>query len=295
MIPRSLALGVTQLNLLIITVIISHLPVGSMTVWSWADNLQNFPINIFGVSLALSAFPVFSQAFLDKDHQKFKNIFSQSFRRILFFIIPISVAILLLRAQIVRLVLGLGSGKFDWDATILTAQTLGFFSISLFAQASIPILARSFFAQQDTKTPVAISIFSVCINAVLAWWLSSWMGVYGLALAFSIASLLDMLMLLAALRVRMGDLDDRQIMNSTFKILVGALFMGLAIQGGKYLIAQFVNMRTYVGIFLQTAGALGVGGMVYLIIALYWDFSEVEIIKHWLKKIKKQLLNNNNH
>lgn len=289
---RSLALGIVQINALIIAALALRLEVGSLVIWTWADNLQQFPINVFGVSLALSAFPVFSSALAVHDMKQFKEYFSESFRKVLFFIIPISIITLLLRAQIVRLILGsFGGGKFDWDATILTAQTLGFFSISMFAQASIPMLARSFFAQQNTKTPVIISLISMVINASLAWWLSTFMGVFGLALAFSIASLLNMLMLLVCLRVHCGDLDDQRIISSVWKIIIASLFMGLIIQGVKYAVAPLVDMHTFVGIFTQTVLSMAAGAGVYFIIAYYFKFSEVEIVRNFISKVKSLIRN----
>ncbi|MFA6028185.1 MAG: murein biosynthesis integral membrane protein MurJ [Patescibacteria group bacterium] len=289
---RSLALGIVQINALIIAALALRLEEGSLAIWTWADNLQHFPINVFGVSLAISAFPVFSSALACHDMKQFKQYFSESFRKVLFFIIPISIITLLLRAQIVRLILGsFGGGKFDWDATILTAQTLGFFSISMFAQACIPMLARSFFAQKNTKTPVIISLISMIINAALAWWLSQFMGVYGLALAFSISSLINMLMLLVCLRVQCGDLDDQRIINSVWKIILASLVMGLVIHGVKYAVAPLVDMHTFVGIFLQTVLSMAAGASVYLFIAYYFKFSEVEIVREFMGKAKKLFTN----
>lgn len=290
--PRALALGIVQINALITAAFALRLDEGSLTVWTWADNLQHFPINVFGVSLALSSFPVFSQAFADKDMEKFKVVFSSNFRRILFLIIPVSIAFLLLRAQIVRLILGsFGGGAFDWDATILTAQVLGFFAISMFAQATIPLLARSFFANHDTKTPVYISIIGMGINILLAWLLSHFFGIYGLALAFSIASLLNMLLLLAALRLKFGDLDDNRIIRSVWKIMIAAFVMGAVIHGMKYFIAPLVNMRTFFGIFTQTVGSVIAGGAIYIAIALYFKFDEVVIIREYLHKAKLLIRN----
>lgn len=274
---RAFALGLTQLNILIIFAIASTLEEGTRSVWQFADNLQHFPINIFGVSLALAAFPVFSEAFAENNIERFKKVFSENFRRILYFIIPVSIVTLLLRAQIVRLVYG--AGEFDWTDTILTAQTLGVFALSMFAQALIPLLARSFFAKQDTKTPVLVSAGAMLVNTILAFLFVDSHGIIGLALAFSIAAIIQMLALLTTLRVRHGDLDDDHIISSTWKIIISALGMGVIIQGMKYVVAPFVDMQTFVGVFIQTISSILAGGVTYLMISIKFQFEEAYAIK----------------
>lgn len=286
--PRAFALGINQFNLMVMAAFALRMPAGSLTVWTWADNLQNVPINMVGVSLAISAFPVFSQAFAEQDFAKFKQVFSNNFRRLLFLIVPISVGILLLRAQIVRLVLGsFGSGAFDWQATIQTAQVLGVFAIALFAQASIPLLARSFFAHQDTRTTVTISVVTVIANLGLAFGLTNYLGLYGLALAFAISSLLNMLLLLLMLRLKFGDLDDIAIIKAVWRIIVATLAAGLVIHGIKYVVAPLVDMRTFIGILIQTICAVGGGGIVYLGIAYYFHFPELQIVRQQLNKLRR--------
>ncbi len=292
MIPRALGLAVTQINQLVIVIIASTLAVGSVAVFNFANDLQSFPISIFGVSLAIAAFPVFSQAFSQNDNYKFVTHFSKTFRRIVFLIIPASLMILLLRAQIVRLVLG--AGQFDWTDTILTARTLGYFAVSLFAQALIPLLARSFYAKQDTRTPVIISLISMTINIVLAYSLSRLMGIAGLGLAFSIASIVNMLLLVLVLRHKVGNLDDRKIIKSTIKIVVLAALMGGVIQWLKYIIAPLVDMQTFVGVFLQAAGAIIGGSLVYLLLSLFFKSEEIEILRKWCLRFKRPFVRKNN-
>lgn len=288
--PRAFTLGVAQLNIAVIAALALRLPEGSLVIWTWADNLQNVPINMFGVSLALSAFPVFAQAFADQDLPKFRQVFSENFRRLLFLIIPISVAILLLRAQLVRVILGsFDSGAFDWDATVMTAQVLGIFAISLFAQASIPLLARSFFAHHDTRTTLYISVGSLVLNFGLAYGLMQYLQLYGLALAFAISSLVNMLLLLFFLRIKFGDLDDATIVRSIWRIMIASLAMGLTIHGMKYFVAPLVDMRTFIGILIQTVASLGAGGIVYLGAAYYFNFPELQIVKQQLAKLRKYL------
>ena len=292
MLPRTLGLAVTQVDQLISVIIGSTLVAGSVAVFNFANNLQSFPINVFGVSLAIASFPIFSEAFAQNNREKFMVQFSVSFRRILFFIIPTSVLILLLRAQIVRVILGAGS--FSWEDTYLTAQTLGFFSLSLFAQSLIPILARSFYALHDTKTPVKVAVVAVIVNVLGALLLSRYMGVMGLSLAFSISSLTNMFMLIWLLRRRVGYLDDTKIINSTLKLVGISALMGCIVWVTKYVMSLGINMRTFVGIFIQGVGSAAVGITFYLILAIVFKCDEIKIITDWLSRLKRQLLNGKN-
>lgn len=288
MIPRTLSLGITQLNLLINVTLGSLLTAGSISVYHFANNLQFFPISAFGISLAISSFPAFSEAFADNNLAKFKEHFSMTVRRILFLIIPTSLAFLLLRAQIVRIVYG--TENFSWEATYLTAQTLGIFSISMVAQGLLPLLARTFYAQHDTHTPFLISVIGLLVNIILAlFFLTPW-GVFGLAIAFSVSSVVQMLLLLVFLRSKLGDIDEGGISEGVLRIVCASLVMALGIHGGKYLMAELVDMQTFLGIFLQGTVALGLGAVIYLGIAMHFNFEEVELMRaRWLR-LKAALL-----
>ena len=288
--PRTFGLAIAQINQLVITIVASTLMAGSIAVFSLANNLQSFPINVFGVSLAIAAFPLMSSAFAEENKEKFVIHFSVTLRRVLFLIIPASVLILLLRAQIVRVILG--SGAFDWQDTYLTAQTLGFFALSLFAQSLIPMLARSFYAHQDTKTPVKISVFSLIINIIGSVILGQTMGVTGLALSFSISNIINMVLLVCALRSKIGYLDDKKIIKSAGKIILASAVMGLVVWSVKKFIVLGVDMHTLVGVFLQGLVAGSIGILVYLIIALIFRFDEVSIIFQWFKRTKKVIIDN---
>lgn len=162
MIPRTLGLAVGQINLIVITVLASTLSAGSVAVFNLANNLQYFPIGIIGVSFAIAAFPTLSQLSAENKKEEMIASLSHTIRQILFFIVPLTIIFLLLRAQIVRVILG--SGQFDWNDTIATADTLAFFSFSLFAQSLIFLLARGFYALHNTWTPLWIGIVSAIVN-----------------------------------------------------------------------------------------------------------------------------------
>lgn len=257
MVPRTLTLAVSQLNLVVITAIASGLAVGSLTVFTLANNLQYFPIGIFGVSFAIAVFPALAAAAFD--NKKLVLNFSSAIRQILFFIVPSTVLLLVLRAQIVRVILG--SGNFTWENTVLTFNTLGFFSISLFAQATIPLLIRVFYARSDSRTPFIIGLISVATNLFLAFYFSAKIGVSGLALAFSIASIFNFVILWLMLHFYLGDMDESRIFKSVLKFSAAALVCGYVAQQMKEVVWPFINMTKLWGVLAQ-GGVAGICGLI---------------------------------
>jgi len=258
--PRTLSLAVSQINLVAMTALASLLDSGSLAVFNLANNLQSFPLGVFGISFAVAAFPFLSENAYKIEELKVR--FSATIRQILFFIIPASVLLITLRAQLIRLVLG--SGAFNWQDTILTMNTLGFFSLSLFAQASLPLLVRVFYARRDSLTPFYLGLFSVVLNIVCAWYLHPYLGVAGLALAFSIASIVNFLSLWIVLYFRVGSLDLDKILVSVLKFSVAAIGAGLVIQILKIAVWPFIDMTTFVGVFIQFSVAASGGVIAYI-------------------------------
>ncbi|MFA5183955.1 MAG: murein biosynthesis integral membrane protein MurJ [Patescibacteria group bacterium] len=259
MVPRTLSLAVSQINLVVVTALASGLAGGSLAIFNFANNLQSFPIGIFGVSFAIAAFPSLAATAFDKE--KLTANFSSSFRQILFFIIPAMVLIVALRAQIIRVVLG--TGAFDWQDTILTMDTLGFFALSLFAQATIPLLVRVFYARHNSATPFYIGVFTVAVNIALAFWLTPQLGVAGLALAFSIGNILNFLLLWVWLSLKIGNLDIGNILKSVLKFSLSAVAAGGAAQIMKVIVWPYIDMTRFSGVFIQLAAASLVGLLVY--------------------------------
>jgi len=282
MVPRTMSLAISQINLLVITIIASTLASGSLSVFNFANNLQSFPVGIFGISFAVAAFPALSAVAFDKKNL-IKNI-SLTARQILFFIVPATVLLLTLRAQIIRVILG--TGQFDWQDTVLTINTLGFFTLSLFAQSLIPLLVRIFYARHNSTTPFIIGLAAAAINVFLAFWLSSRLGVAGLALAFSIANIINLIILWLALHWEIGWLDELRILASTIKFSAAAMAAGIAIQGMKLIIWPYIDMTKFWGVLTQGAAAGLVGIFVYL--AVCYLLSSEELGNFWAA-IKRRL------
>lgn len=282
MIPRVMSLGVVQINLLIITVIASTLAAGSLTIFNYANNLQAFPVSIFGISLAVAAFPTLSSIAFNR--KKMAESFSELFRQILFFIVPSTVLLLTLRAQIIRVIYG--RGAFDWTATTLTMDTLAFFTLSLFAQATIPLMVRIFYARHDSKIPFYTGLFCAVLNLGLSLLLSYKMGVVGLALAFSISTIANFVLLWILLLNELGSLHEMKILKSSVIFSIAAVASGVVIQISKILIHPFIDMTTFFGVFLQGLFA-GTSGIIIYILVCYLLRSEE--LFNFVKSIKKRL------
>ena len=297
MIPRTLSLATSQINFLAITIIASTLTAGSLSVFNFANNLQSFPLGIFGISFAIAAFPALSEFAIEKKTKEFVRNLSETIRQILFLIIPSSVLLFVLRAQIVRVILG--TGNFDWQDTVLTLECLGVFALSLFAQALIPLLSRAFFSYEDSKTPFLISLCSVIFNITTALILVKILGIVGLVLAFSISSILNMSLLAIFLRRKIGSVDEKRIILTAFKIGIASVLAGISCYNMLYLIAPLVNMQTGFGVLIQgvTAGLVGIGAYLFFSwllkikeLSVFWNILKTRL--PWKKISVTEIVNN---
>jgi putative peptidoglycan lipid II flippase len=157
-IPRTFALSANMFELIIITIFASWITVGSVSIFNLALNLQSVPFAIVGVSYALAAFPTLSACFAKGEREQFMNHIVTAARHIIFWSIPITAIFIVLRAQIVRTILG--SGSFNWDDTRLTAACLALFVFSLVAQGLELLFIRAYYAAGRTAKPLFINLIS---------------------------------------------------------------------------------------------------------------------------------------
>ncbi len=284
MIPRTIGLGMNQVMLLIYTAIASALASGSITAFNFANNIQTMPTVVFGTSFATAVFPTLTTAIAEKRYDRYTFYLGRSIRSIAFFLIPLSLLFIMLRAQIIRLILG--SGHFVWDDTRMTAMALGYFSLSLLFQGLIPILARSFYAMKNTTTPMIISILTVIISVAFGYPLAASMGVAGLALAFSIGSFFNATALYVMLIKKHKEVSDKKVLYSLIKIALIAGAAAAAAWFSMHYFATLLDLSTFVGVFLQAIFTTIVGGAVYFMLAYLFNFEEIT----WAfsRKITKQ-------
>jgi putative peptidoglycan lipid II flippase len=276
MFPRAIGLGANQIMLLVFTGLASAIGGSAVAVYNLADNIQTMPMVVFGTSFAMAIFPTLAEKYADGDMESFTTYFTKTLRSILFFMVPIVFGVVLLRAQIVRLILG--SGHFGWQQTIDTANTLSFFAVALVFTSTIPLLARAFYGLHNTKVPMLVTIVTVILSIIAGWLLAPSMGIRGLALAYSIGSFFNSIILYWLLRSKFK-IEEGSLLIFLIKVVMASLIMAVAIQEIKFLAALFVDMHRFWGVFTQTTLAIGGGIIIYLLIAWIFNCEEIASIK----------------
>jgi len=219
MIPRTFGVAAPQINLMVVTAIASTLPTGALSIFTFANNLQQIPLGLIGIPFAVAVFPALSQAWAAQKKEDFNKKFLSTFSKIIYIIIPVSFLIFILKNQIIDIILR--TGRFNEEAAMLAAASLGLFTLGIFASSLIPLVFRAFFAFQDTKTPTIIAIIAMILNIILSFGFVKLLSfpnffqnfivkifslqgindisVIGLPLAFSIDSILQFILLMIIL------------------------------------------------------------------------------------------------
>lgn len=166
-VPRSLALAMGSVTTLFLTILAARTGEGSISVFTLAGNLQAVPLSLIAASYATAAFPVLAESMEAKKYEVFRSTLGAAARHILFWSAIVSVLTLVLRAHIVRIVLG--TGAFDWDATRLTAAVLAVLVIALMAQGIVLLASRAFYAAQKSWTPLSIQATGAVVSVFFAW------------------------------------------------------------------------------------------------------------------------------
>lgn len=225
--PRIIGMSMSQLALVIDTIIASTLTAGSITVINFAVNLSTIPVGLIGISASVVSFGVLAGYGAEKNYGALAGSAAKTLRKILFLIIPLTAGMFALRLEIVKLLLG--RGKFGSADVTITANTLALFLAGVIFYSLIFLLARSFYALKNTKTPVKISVTAAVINILLSLLLSKILhfGTYGLAAANAAASTINALALIVALQKTLGAplLQWKEIL----KFFSAAVFMTVAI------------------------------------------------------------------
>ncbi|HEY2955990.1 MAG TPA: murein biosynthesis integral membrane protein MurJ [Candidatus Eisenbacteria bacterium] len=221
MLPATVGLAATQLNLMVSTFIASMLPQGSVS-WLWyAFRLMQLPIGVFGVALATVSLPALSHAAVASDMRALKTTLSATLRLVLLLTVPAAAWLAAMSQPVVALLYE--HGRFHAGDTSRTAGALVMYCIGLPAFAGVGVLTRTFYALGDTRRPVQASFVSVALNLALNLILMHPLAHLGLALSTSATAVANFLQLAFYLRRRVGPLEGRRMLATLGRVLAASL------------------------------------------------------------------------
>ncbi len=308
--PRTLGLAFNSFSLIAIIALASYLKSGSISIFNFSYNLQTVPLNIIGVSYAVAAFPTLAKSFSSGKLKEFRDHLRLAARQIIFWSLPITFLFIVLRAQIVRVILG--SGSFSWDNTRLVAASLAIFSVSILAQGMIGLLSRAYYAKGETRRPLIINFICSVLIIILSfvfiysfehfiffrYFIESMLKVTDikgtevlmLPLAYSLGTIINFI--LHWVSVKKDFMEGEQFIAKTFFQSLGASFLiGFIAYLGLNAFSPIFGTSTFWGVFLQ--GFLsGLLGIFAGIVALYLlkneeliDLIKVFKTKFWRAKV----------
>lgn len=285
-VPRALSLSMNQLAFLGLTVMAATLSAGSIAVFMFAYNLQAVPLAVIGASYSVAAFPTLARAYTRGDREEFVSLVAAAARYVFFWSIPIAALIVVLRAQIVRVVLG--SGAFDWTDTRLTAAAFALFAVSLAAQGISLLLIRGYYAAGRTFVPLVISSGTAVLMIVLGYVSLNALehtavfegmqrflrvdniegsSVLALAFTYAIASIASAL----ALAIHF-EYTFRGFISGVSRTFLESLIAAVAAGSSAYIFLEYATLfqvsSTSVSLFLQGFSA-GIGGVAIAAFAYY--------------------------
>jgi len=240
--PRVVELACLQLSKNAELFLASLVSVAAYTHYTFANSLQLLPVSLFGVSIAKACLPTLSAQAAKKNWLAFRQTFVASFNEISFLVIPFAVFLAVLRVPLVRLTFG--ASRFSWQSTVQTGYTLSAFCLGILAQALVYLLNRAFYALHDTRTPVKIAVSTIFLYIFLGamFILVDRRPIWSLALAFSLAVSIQVIVLFTCLVRRLPGLSFKQIGSSLLRVILASSGAGMVM----FLLLKFFDRSVWV-------------------------------------------------
>jgi putative peptidoglycan lipid II flippase len=303
-IPRTFTLGSDNISMIFLVSFASLMTAGSIAIFNFSFNLQSVPLSIIGVSYSLAAFPVLIQTFFSGNIKKFTEQMVSSARHIIFWSVPVVALFIVLRAQIVRTILG--AGHFNWYDTRLTAAALAIFAASIVFQNLTLLFVRAYYAAGNTKKPLIAKSINAFFTVILGY---GFMVLYSkspvfkdimetalrvkdipgtivltLPLGWSIGEFFNMVVLWILFQFDFKGFS-KKVMKTFFQIITASLVIGFVSYNLLDVFDNIFNLTTLSGVFMQGFFA-GIIGIAAGILVLYLLRSE-ELAEVWNTLHKK--------
>ena len=267
--PRVLALATVQVVWFVTVRLASGLEAGALSSFQYGWQLAQMPQTILGTAIAIVAFPTLAELSALRQRTELAGTLNSTLTAMLALSVPAAVGMFVLSGPAVDLVLV--TGEFGADAASSTTAVLRMLSVGLVAHVVLELIARAFYAQQDTTRPLYFAVLAMLLNVVLAALFVAPMGVSGLALANSLAVSVEVLVAVVVLRRMVAGVAGRDVTRSLGKVAAASTLMAAAmipVLASVGAAAEAMGIGPFVaGLIGLAAGGL-VGGAVYLAVAL---------------------------
>lgn len=278
--PGIFGAGVVQVNVFVDMILASLLPVGAVSYLYYADRLGQLPLGVIGVTMGTALLPKLTKALSGKPSDEANILFNKALEYSLLLGLPAAVALVVIPNQLVSVLFE--RGAFNSNAAIATAHTVLAYAVGLPAFVGIKVFASTFYAHEDTKTPVKIAMLGAITNIVLSLILIRSMAHVGIALATSIAAWVQVICLYSAMRRYDGLRLTKTLLNKMIRIALASAAMG----GALYFMSDMLNAY-----FTGTQGSkilgliilVGTGKAVYAVAVLAMRAVTYQEIKTALK------------
>lgn len=255
----------------------------AIRAYQQAASLKSMPVNLIGVAISTAFFPKLSEDAASEDIEKFTDTFKQSLSTIVWISLPVAVIAFFIRGYVVNFIKNGGDPKI--------ASVLGSFVVAIFFQSVFHIASRGFYARQNTKIPLILSVVSFAVQLVFALIFSaSGFGPEGLAYALSISALVEVSLLLIILNKQMkGKIFDKTMISSLTRILIASAIAGMA----SYAMTKIMPLRAADNSFLSTFPKFCVICAVSLLVYIGACVAlKIEEVRPVINKVRQVLFKN---
>jgi len=280
--PGIVGSGVIQLNIIIGTIIASFLPVGAISHIYYADRLNQLPLAIFGIAMGVVLLPSLSKAIKENNTQEIETTQNRSLEFCLLISLPSAAGLFILSYPITNILFE--RGAFLSNDTFYTSQVLSIFALGLPSYILIKVLVTCFFAREDTRTPLYISIISVITNVVLSLLLIGSMREMGIALATAISAWVNAFILFLILYFKKYLILDNQLFTNSFRIVVSVIIMAVACYFlNNFLFSKIIELNTLIKVIILLL-IIGSSKIIYLVMIFMLRVLTIDDLKRYMQK-----------
>jgi putative peptidoglycan lipid II flippase len=275
MLPAIIGSAAVQINVMVNTNFASRIPMNGPVSWlGYAFRFMQFPLGLFGVAIASATLPSISRSAAVGNMDEYRRTLSRSLGMVFLLTLPSSIGLALLGKSMIGAIYE--GGRFSAYDTAQTAAALSCYAVGLTGYSALKVIGPAFYALNDARTPMLVSIASILVNYFAASWMSARLGFAGLALSTSVVALFGSLALFAILRNRIHGVYGRDLASSILKIVAASAVMGAVVWGADGLVTGHIG-KGRIGDVSNLLISMPLGAIVFYLACRLLRVSELEL------------------